>query len=77
VLGLEQRVHPVAHRNLPLDTKLRVTNLRNGRSVEVTVYDRGPYMRNRLIDLSATAAATLGFKRHGLALMKIEVIPPG
>jgi rare lipoprotein A len=63
-----------AHRTLPLDTKARVTNLENGRSVEVTVNDRGPYVRGRVIDLSARAARELGMARRGLALVRIEVL---
>ena len=46
---------------------------RNGRSVEVTVNDRGPYVRGRVIDLSARAARELGMTRRGLALVRIEV----
>lgn len=65
-----------AHRTLPLDTKARVTNLENGRSVEVTVNDRGPYIRGRVIDLSARAARELGMTRRGLALVRIEVLSP-
>ena len=63
-----------AHRTLPLDSKARVTNLENGRSVEVTVNDRGPYVRGRVIDLSARAARELGIIRRGLALVRIEVL---
>jgi len=64
-----------AHRSLPLDTKARVTNLENGRSVEVTVNDRGPYVKGRVLDLSAQAAKKLGMTKRGLALVRIEVIP--
>jgi rare lipoprotein A len=63
-----------AHRTLPLETKARVTNLENGRSVEVTVNDRGPYIRGRVIDLSARAAKELGMAQRGLALVRIEVV---
>jgi rare lipoprotein A len=63
-----------AHRTLPLDTKARITNLENGRSVEVTVNDRGPYIRGRVIDLSARAARELGMKQQGLALVRIQVL---
>jgi rare lipoprotein A len=63
-----------AHRKLPLKTKARVTNLENGRSVEVKVNDRGPYMRGRVIDLSARAAQELGMTQQGLALVRIEVV---
>lgn len=51
-----------AHRTLPLPSRVRVTNLANKRSVEVTVNDRGPFITNRLIDLSYGAAKVLGIK---------------
>jgi rare lipoprotein A len=51
-----------------------VTNLENGRSVEVTVNDRGPYIRGRVIDLSARAAKELGMAQRGLARVRIEVV---
>jgi rare lipoprotein A len=51
-----------AHRTLPLPTRVRVTNLKNGRSVEVVVNDRGPFKRGRLIDLSYGAARALGIR---------------
>jgi rare lipoprotein A len=63
-----------AHRKLPLDTKARVTNLENGRSVEVKVNDRGPYIHGRVIDLSTRAAQELGMTQRGLALVRIEVL---
>ncbi|MBV9523765.1 MAG: septal ring lytic transglycosylase RlpA family protein [Alphaproteobacteria bacterium] len=62
-----------AHRSLPLGTKARITNLENGRSVEVTVTDRGPYVDGRVIDLSEKAATLLGMKDTGLATVAIEV----
>jgi rare lipoprotein A len=61
-----------AHKTLPFGTKLRVTNLRNGRSVLVTVNDRGPYTRNRQLDLSLGAARQLGLVRPGTAPVLIE-----
>lgn len=61
-----------AHRTLPLPTKVRVTNLRNGRAVDVIVNDRGPFKRNRLIDLSHGAAKKIGL--HGLAEVRIEYL---
>jgi len=64
-----------AHRTLPLDTRARVTNLANGRSVEVTVNDRGPYVKDRVIDLSAKAAKELDLKKQGVGRVKIEVMP--
>lgn len=63
-----------AHRSLPFGTKVRVTHLRNHRSVVVTVVDRGPYRRGRIIDLSRRAASELGFVHQGLATVQIEVV---
>jgi rare lipoprotein A len=64
-----------AHRTLPLDTKVKVTNLENGKSVEVKVNDRGPYIPGRVLDLSTEAAKLLGMEKQGLALVRIEVLP--
>lgn len=63
-----------AHRSLPFGTHLLVTNLGNGRSITVVVVDRGPFIRNRIIDVSTNAAEALDFKRAGLARVKIEVV---
>ena len=64
-----------AHRTLPLGTEAVVTNLENGKSVEVTVNDRGPYKKDRVIDLSQRAAEKLGIRDKGVARVKIEVPP--
>jgi rare lipoprotein A len=66
-----------AHKTLPFGTKVRVTNLANNKSVEVTINDRGPYVDGRVIDLSKAAAEELGFVNYGLADVKLEVIDPG
>jgi rare lipoprotein A len=63
-----------AHRTLPLGTKVRVTNLLNGRSVMVRINDRGPYMMRREIDLSYGAARALGMIRRGIARVRIELV---
>jgi peptidoglycan lytic transglycosylase len=63
-----------AHPNLPFGTKVRVTNLANGRSVVVRINDRGPYAKKRIIDVSRRAAEQLGFRRAGVAKVRIEVI---
>jgi rare lipoprotein A len=65
-----------AHRTLPLGSVLRVTNLRNNKSVIVTVNDRGPVPENRVIDLSRAAADALDFHDEGLAPVKVELIGP-
>ncbi len=62
-----------AHRTLPLGTKVEVTNVTNGKSVEVRINDRGPYVNGRVIDLSRAAAVRLGMKDVGLARVRIEV----
>ena len=63
-----------AHRSLPMGTKIRVTNTRNGRSVVVRINDRGPYIRGRIIDLSAGAARLLGMIGSGVAQVSLEVL---
>jgi rare lipoprotein A (peptidoglycan hydrolase) len=62
-----------AHRFLPLNTVVRVTNLHNGKSVVVRINDRGPYVRGRTIDLSSYAAKQLGMRNSGLAPVRIDV----
>ena len=61
-----------AHRTLPFGTHVRVTNLDNGRSAVVTIVDRGPFVRGRIIDVSTNAADALGFRRAGVARVVIE-----
>jgi rare lipoprotein A len=65
-----------AHKTLPLPAYARVTNLENGRSVVVRVNDRGPFVGNRLIDLSYTAAAKLDMLRNGTAMVEVRTIDP-
>jgi rare lipoprotein A len=64
-----------AHRTLPMGSRVRVTNLRNGRSVVVRINDRGPFHGNRVIDLSRAAASELGFVRSGTAPVQMELLP--
>lgn len=66
-----------AHKTLPFGTKIKVTNLANNESVIVTVNDRGPYVEDRIVDLSKSAAEKLGFVNQGLADVTVEVIDPG
>ena len=63
-----------AHRTLPLGTEVRVTNMRNGRSVVVRIMDRGPHVAGRAIDLSKAAAERLRFTHQGLAPVRIRVL---
>lgn len=60
-----------AHRSLPCGTKVRVTNKRNGKSAIVTIRDRGPFVGNRLLDLSPAAASAIGM-RYGLVPVTLE-----
>lgn len=61
-----------AHRTLPFGTKVRVTNHSNGRSVVVTINDRGPFIKGRIIDLSRGAAQVIGMTGSGLARVSVE-----
>jgi rare lipoprotein A len=63
-----------AHTTMPLPSYARVTNLDNGRSIIVRVNDRGPYVRNRVIDLSIGTAKALDFYGHGLARVRVEYV---
>lgn len=63
-----------AHRNLPFNTMVRVTNMDNGRSLVVRINDRGPYIRNRIIDLSKGAAQELGLMSTGVAPVRMEIL---
>jgi rare lipoprotein A len=61
-----------AHRTAPFGTRLRVTDLETGRSVVVTVTDRGPFSEGRIVDLSLAAAKKLGIVERGLARVRVE-----
>ena len=63
-----------AHRSLPFGTKVKVTNVRTGRSVVVRITDRGPHVRGRIIDLSAAAARIVGVMQSGVAPVQVEVL---
>lgn len=63
-----------AHRHLPFGTKVRVTNLANNKSVVVRVNDRGPFVANRMIDVSAAAAKALGFIEEGVTDVTLKVV---
>lgn len=63
-----------AHRTLPLPSIVRVTNLENGKSIIARVNDRGPYVKNRIIDLSQKGAELLGYKIQGTAKVKVEIM---
>lgn len=64
-----------AHRTYPFGTFLRITNLDNMKSVIVCVTDRGPHRKGRIIDVSSSAAKLLGFKKKGIARVRLEEVP--
>ena len=70
----DERELTAAHRSLPFGTRVRVTNIASGRSVVVTITDRGPFVRGRIIDVSWKAARDLGFLRSGLAKVRVETL---
>lgn len=63
-----------AHRTLPFGSKVRVTNLRNDRAVILTINDRGPFVRGRIIDVSRRAAERLGFRGQGTTRVRVQVV---
>jgi rare lipoprotein A len=63
-----------AHPTLPFGTRVRVTNIYNGRSVTVRINDRGPFVSGRVVDVSYSAAETLGMTERGVAKVKLEVV---
>ncbi len=66
--------YTAAHRELPFGTRVRVTNLRNGRDAVVRINDRGPFVRGRVIDLSYIAARDLGMLETGLEEVRLEIL---
>jgi rare lipoprotein A len=70
----DRRVVTAAHPTLPLPSLVRVTNLDNGRELEIRVNDRGPFVGDRLIDLSQEAARQLGFERQGIAPVRVRFV---
>ncbi|HWE73334.1 MAG TPA: septal ring lytic transglycosylase RlpA family protein [Stellaceae bacterium] len=70
----DDRKMTAAHRTLPLNSRVRVTNLNTGRSVEVTITDRGPYADGRVIDLSKAAAKKLDMVKAGLVPVRVETV---
>lgn len=69
----DDRKLTAAHKTLPMGTLIKVTNLENDRTVVVRVNDRGPYVRNRILDLTKAAAVQLGFIQNGSARVSIEL----
>jgi rare lipoprotein A len=69
-----QNGYTAAHKSLPFGTQVRVTNVRNGKSVLVRINDRGPFIRGRVIDLSAGAARVIGVHGSGVAPVQLEIL---
>ncbi len=63
-----------AHPTLPFGTRVRVTNVANGRSVTVRINDRGPFVAGRVVDVSYSAAETLGITERGIAKVRLDVV---
>ena len=69
-----RNLQTAAHRSLPFGTKVRVTDLATNRSVVVVITDRGPSIRDRVLDLSLGAARSLGITERGVAHVRVEVL---
>jgi rare lipoprotein A (peptidoglycan hydrolase) len=72
----DMRAMTAAHRTLPFGTRVRVTNIENGRSMVVRINDRGPFVKGRVLDLSYGAARRLGLVGVGVGPVEFEVLPP-
>ena len=70
----DQNALTAAHKTLPMPSIVQVTNLENGRSIKVTINDRGPYAFGRVIDMSRRGAQLLGFHRKGTARVRVQVL---
>lgn len=70
----EHKLNTAAHKKLPFGTKIRVTNLANGKTVVVKINDRGPFIKGRILDLSKSAFSSIANTSSGVINVKIEVI---
>ena len=70
----DQTKFTAAHKTIPLGRRARVTYLANGKSIEILINDRGPYVAGRLIDLSQAAAEALGLINNGVAKVQVELL---
>jgi len=73
-LRLNNTAATAAHKTLPLGSTVRVTNMANGKAEVVTITDRGPYIRDRIIDVTIGVAERLGFASRGVVPVKVEVL---
>jgi len=71
---LSNSAFTAAHKTLPMGTKVRVVNEANGKSEVVTITDRGPYVKGRIIDVTIGSAERLGFAHRGVAAVRVEVL---
>jgi rare lipoprotein A len=71
---LDDKSSTAAHRTLPMGTQVKVTNEINGASEIVTINNRGPYIRGRIIDVTIGTAERLGFRQRGVVPVKVEVL---
>ncbi|MFT4176465.1 MAG: septal ring lytic transglycosylase RlpA family protein [Luteolibacter sp.] len=71
---LRNEDYTAAHKTLPMGTKVRVTNQANGKSEVLTITDRGPYIKGRIIDVTIGSAERLGFAKRGVVPVKVEVL---
>ncbi|MDZ7721728.1 MAG: septal ring lytic transglycosylase RlpA family protein [candidate division KSB1 bacterium] len=74
IYNMHERV--AAHRNLPFGTVVRVTNLGNGKRMDLEIVDRGPFIKGRIIDVSLAAAKYLDFIKQGTTKVKLEIVKP-
>lgn len=72
----DQKKFTAAHRSLPWGSLVKLTNLANGKSVEVRINDRGPFTKGRIIDVSRAAASVLGMVESGVARVQLELLSP-
>ncbi len=70
----DHKLHTAAHKTLPFGTKVRVTNMENGKIVVVKINDRGPFVKGRILDLSRSAFSSIANVSSGIIEVKIEVI---
>jgi len=71
---LDNKSYTAAHKNLPFGTKVKVTNIENGKSVVVEINDRGPFVKGRIIDLTRSAFRKIGDLNAGIISVQIEVV---
>lgn len=68
------KIYTAAHKSLPFGTKVKVTNLKNNKSIVVRINDRGPYVKGRVIDLTKAGAKKLDMVKSGVAPVKLEIV---